>query len=190
MRHSYGAVCKNVRLRPLEKRDIEKLRVWRNDVSQTRFLRKIPEITPAMQENWYREYLQNEDEITFAIEETKELRRMVGSVALYNVRGEIAEIGKIQIGDPQAHGRGIGRVSMVMAMQIGFRLLGLKKIVISVHRENIAAYTNDLKVGFQIIGEHAAPMGGTEDEMEIDEKHLNEANDYAADIVCTDKDLQ
>ena len=31
MNHNYGALYGNVRLRPLEKNDIEKLRMWRNE---------------------------------------------------------------------------------------------------------------------------------------------------------------
>ena len=183
MRHDFGAEFSDVRLRPLEEKDIEKLRVWRNDTSKTQYLRRIPKITPEMQKKWFEEYLNNPDEIIFAIEEIKELRRVVGSVALYNFHGEIAEIGKIQIGDTEANGRGIGRKSMVMAIWIGIKKMGLKKIIGAVHQDNIAAYKNDVKIGFKIVGKHMAPMGGYEDEIEINEKQLKEANDYIDQII-------
>ena len=86
----------------MEKNDIENLRVWRNDKSKTQFLKPIGEITPEMQLEWFKKYLDNQDEITFAIEETKDLNRMVGSVTLYNFHGKVAEVGKIQIGDREA----------------------------------------------------------------------------------------
>ena len=35
----YEAVYDNVRIRPLEEKDLEKLRIWRNDVKQTKYLR-------------------------------------------------------------------------------------------------------------------------------------------------------
>lgn len=183
MNHKYGASYDNVRLRPLEKNDIENLRVWRNDKSKTQFLKPIGEITPEMQLEWFKKYLDNQDEITFAIEETKDLNRMVGSVTLYNFHGKVAEVGKIQIGDREANGRGIGRKSLVMAMWIGFKKLELEKIVGAVHRENIAAHKNDMKIGFLVVGEHEAPMGGVEDEIEIDEKRLTEVNPYVSDII-------
>ena len=37
----YEAVYDNVRIRPLEQKDIEQLRIWRNDSSKTKFLRPI-----------------------------------------------------------------------------------------------------------------------------------------------------
>ena len=183
MQHVYSSTYDNVCLRPLERRDIEKLREWRNDKEKTRFLRKINYITPEMQEKWYENYITNTDEITFAIDETKELNRMVGSISLYNFCGDVAEIGKIQIGDDEAHGRGIGRKSFVMASWIGFEILGLNKIVASVHQENTAAHKSDIKAGFEIVGNHIAPMGGIEDEIEIDKQRLKEVNPYINEII-------
>lgn len=186
MRHNFSANYKNVTIRPLQKDDIEKLRIWRNDSEKTKYLRKIDNITPEMQQQWFEKYLDNNDEIMFAIEETEQLKRMVGSVALYNFKGNTAELGKIQIGDEEAHGRGLGKVSKVMAMLIGFRKLGLEKIVGAVHRENIAAHRNDMQIGFYIVGAHDAPMGGVEDEMEMVESRLIEVNSYVSDIVLNE----
>ena len=84
MNHQYHASYENIMLRPLERKDIENLRVWRNDATQTRFLRKIDHITPEMQEKWYESYLKDNDTIAFAIEETEHLHRMVGSLSLYD----------------------------------------------------------------------------------------------------------
>lgn len=182
MKHNYTARYGNVLLRPLAEGDIENLRMWRNNTHQTRFLRPVGHITPEMQKQWFEKYLTNENELTFAIVETKDLKRMVGSVALYDFNGDVAEIGKIQIGDPEAGGRGLGRISLVMAMWIGFKRLGLKKIVASVHQENISAHKNDMQVGFKIVGTHPSIVGGIEDEIEIDEARLIEVNSYAAEI--------
>ena len=49
MNHKYSASLDNVRLRPLKKEDIEKLRIWRNDPDISRFLSPIPYITEIMQ---------------------------------------------------------------------------------------------------------------------------------------------
>lgn len=182
MKHNYSARFANVLLRPLEEGDIENLRRWRNDMQQSRFLRPIGHITSEMQRAWFQKYLTNENEMTFAIVETKDLNRMVGSVALYDFDGNIAEIGKIQIGDPEAGGRGLGRISLVMAMWIGFKKLGLNKIIGAVHQENISAHKNDMRVGFRIVGTHPAIVGGIEDELEIDEKRLCEVNTYVNEI--------
>ena len=52
MKSYYYAEYQNVIIRPLEKQDIEQLRIWRNDTKQIRFLRNIGYITREMQEKW------------------------------------------------------------------------------------------------------------------------------------------
>ena len=182
MKHKYYAKYKNILLRPLCYDDIEKLRVWRNDIQAARFLRQIGYITPEMQEKWYQSNLSNLNEVTFAIVETTELNRIVGSVSIYDINGSQAEFGKMQIGEKEAHGKGIGRVSLVMALTIAFDKLGLKKIIGFVHRENIAAHSNYIKIGFRIVGEQMAAVGGVEDLIEIDRETLFAVNTYAKDI--------
>lgn len=182
MDHNYSARLGDILLRPLMHEDIENLRVWRNNVYQTRFLRPVGHITPEMQQQWFEKYMANENEITFSIIETSDLNRIVGSVALYDFHGDVAEIGKLQVGDPEAGGRGIGRISFILALWIGFRKLGLKKIIASVHQENIAAHKSYMKIGFRIVGTHPSVVGGIEDEIEIDEARLIEVNPCLSDI--------
>lgn len=185
MDHKYCAEYSNIKLRPLMECDIEQLRIWRNDTEATKFLRNIGIITPEMQRNWFNNYMASDDCVTLAIVETKSLNRMVGSLAIYDITGDTAEIGKIQIGDPEAHGKGVGRISLVMAMWIAFRKMGLKKIVGAVHQENTTAHKNDMKIGFQIVGCHESHVGGFEDEIEIDEARLVEINPYVKEIKLT-----
>ena len=182
MKHHYSAVYGEVTIRPLERKDIENLRIWRNDASQTRFLRNIGHITREMQEKWYEGYLQDTDSIVFAIEETKRLKRMVGSLALYNFENGQAEIGRLQVGDLEARGHGIGGKSFVLAMAVGFKKLGLKRIYASVNRENLAAYKSYTKIGFQVCGSHASPVDGIEDEIEIEEKRWSDKTPYVHEI--------
>lgn len=168
MKHSYSVQCGKLLLRPLCEEDIEFLRKWRNDASQTRFLRPIGYITPEMQKQWFENYLANDDEVVFAIVETQRLNRIVGSIALYDFSEDSAEIGKIQIGDPEAHGRGFGSLSIAMALQVAFMKLGRKRITASVNRNNIPSYRSFQKVGFTVVGNHPSVVGGTEDILEID----------------------
>lgn len=182
MKHNYYGSYGNVELKPLVEDNIEYLRVWRNNLEETKFLRPIGTITPEMQKKWFESYLENKQDIVFGIYETNELNRLVGSLAIYDILDGRAEIGKIQIGDPDAHGKGIGRISLVIAMKIGFELLGLNEIYASVHQENISARSNDLKIGFKIVGNHPSCVGGLEDEIIINKEQLYSANDYCADI--------
>lgn len=172
MDHNYIAQFENVKVRPLLVEDIEQLRIWRNDTVKTKFLRKLDYITPEMQLQWYKNYLNNPTEIVFAIEEIGKLHRMVGSVALYDIKNGQAEIGKIQIGDDEAHGKGVGRKALKLVAQIGFTELNLTKIYADVHQNNIASHKNFTNLGFKIVGRHNSHVGGFEDEFEITAQEL------------------
>lgn len=186
MRHNYIAKLDDILIRQLEEKDIELLRKWRNDLKSTRFLRNIGYITEEMQKRWYKSYLNNKQDIIFAIEDTGELKCVVGSLSLYDWdKGQnICEIGRIQIGDSAAHGKGIGRKSLVMAMKIAFHKLGITKIVASVHPDNVQAYHNDMKIGFRVIGEIPAVSvaGGNELLLEMLEEDARNNNSYYGQI--------
>ncbi len=183
-KHDFSVEYKNVKLVSLEKNDIEMLRKWRNDPTQTKFLRDIGYITEEAQLKWYEEYLKDESQLIFSINETQKLNRMIGSVALYNIDSfkQTCEVGRIQIGDSEAHGMGIGRISLVCAIKVAFKCLGINKIEASVHKDNVQAHTNDLKIGFRIVGEIDSVVGGKEDLIEMFEEDAVSANPYYNDI--------
>ena len=184
MKHNYWAKLGDIEIRQLDVTDLELLRKWRNDEETTKFLRKIDYITEDMQKNWFNSYLENEDELFFAIRDTNTLNRTVGSLALYewNKEDKTCEIGKIQIGDVEAHGKGIGRKTLVMAMKIAFRAIGINKILASVHPDNVQAYHNDMKIGFRVIGETDSVVGGKELLLEMLEEDVKRANEYYDEI--------
>ena len=169
MDHSFSAEFEDVRLRPLNINDIEYLRKWRNDKSKTKFLSKLDYITPEKQLAWFRHYLNNNDEAIFAIEEKKLLNRVVGSIALYDILEGKAEIGKLQIGDDEAIGKGLGKKSVALCMQIAFKELKINKLILSVNRENIVARSIYFKLGFCSIDsiKSNSAIGGIDDIMEI-----------------------
>lgn len=172
MNHNYTIKNQNVFLRPLGENDIELLRNWRNDKSNSKFLRQIPYITKEAQKQWFVNYLNNADEICFAIEECCELNRVVGSLSLYNFNGDTAEFGKILIGDIEAHGKQIGFNATVAALRIAFETLKLKKVVLEVYEENIAAKRIYEKAGFVCKGVLREDDIGIAVEYEINNTHL------------------
>jgi diamine N-acetyltransferase len=182
MKHNYVATLENVTLRPLNGNDIEKLRIWRNNPENTKFLRNIGIITPEQQQEWFKNYLMNETEMIFAIVETDIVKDVVGSVSLYDIRDGMAEIGRILIGDARAHGRGVGRKAFVMVMALGFSNMGINRIVASVSPDNVQAYTNYMRNGFKITGEHTLENGIMEKEIAITYDELVAANKYVNDI--------
>ena len=185
MKHDYSARLGDIFIRQLDENDIELLRIWRNDQENTKFLRNVGYITEEMQRTWYQGYLKNEHDLVFAIEDTGELKRVVGSLSLYdwNKEADTCEIGKIQIGDPAAHGKGIGRRTLVMAMKIAFQKLGITKIVASVHPDNVQAYHNDMKIGFRVVGEKPSIVGGNELRLEMFEEDARNNNSYYDQII-------
>ena len=51
MEHTYVEVYEDVIIKPLEEKNIESLRIWRNTKANTKYLNKLPFITKEMQKN-------------------------------------------------------------------------------------------------------------------------------------------
>ena len=136
MKHEFVSYYKNIRIRPLEEYDIESLRNWRNNPTNTKFLTKISYITPEMQEKWFKDGLEKPNEYIFAIDEIKELNKLVGSFSLYNIVDEEAEFGKFLIGEDRVHGKSIGLYTLTVALEIAFNKLKLKKVYLRVYKDN------------------------------------------------------
>lgn len=182
MNHNICAEFKHVRLRPLRESDLEHLREWRNNKEMSKFLRNIGEITPEMQLNWYKKECEDATSATFAIEEIDELNRIVGSVAIYDINCDIAEVGKIVVGDPEAKGKKIGYYGLLLAMYIGYNKLGIEKYLGEVHEDNMSAKTNDLRAGFIVTGKHEYVNGGYELDMILPKEHFYEVHDFLDEI--------
>lgn len=178
MNHNICAEFKHVRLRPLRESDLEHLREWRNNKEISKFLRNIGEIKPEMQLNWYKKECEDATSATFAIEEIDELNRLVGSVAIYDINGDSAEVGKIVVGDPEAKGKKIGYYALIIAMYIGCNKFGIENYFLEVHEDNMPAKTNYLRTGFVVTGKHEYATGGYELEMMLAKKHFYELHDF------------
>lgn len=150
MKHNYIKEYQNIRIRPLNKDDLELLRRWRNMPINTRYLSQVPYITPQMQLEWFDRNQAAPDEITFAIDEIDTLNRLVGSLSLYNINNKEAEFGKMLIGDEEAHGKKVGVYSIVTLLSICFNLLNLQRVFLHVFEENISAVKVYKEVRFEI----------------------------------------
>lgn len=153
MIHNYTIVSNDIILRQLKEEDIEQLRNWRNNEENTKYLRKIGYITPTQQKEWFDNYLENNDELTFAIVENKDLNRIVGSCSLYHFVDNQVEFGKILIGDSEAHGRGIGLCATKAVVEFAFKELNISKVVLECYEHNIPAQKIYKKAGFILTDE-------------------------------------
>lgn len=154
MRHNIIYKYENVRIRPLEIADIEKIRMWRNNPKNTKYLQKIPFITSEMQLKWYQKVQDNPDEMVFAIDEYDGNYNFVGSFSLYNFYNEKAEFGKFLIGDEKAHGKKIGCNSIKAISEVAFNQLKLTGLYLHVFAENLPAIKCYKKAGFVVEDEH------------------------------------
>ncbi len=155
MDHTYEARFQNIAIRPLNHADIENLRVWRNNAENSRYLSPIEFISTEQQEEWFGRYLEETGTLTFAIEETAELGRMIGSVSLYNFREASAECGRIMVGDPLARGRGWGRMGISLCVAVAFARLSCEQVDLHVQKANLAALKTYSRIGFRTDGEYS-----------------------------------
>jgi len=181
MKHGYCAESEKILIRPLEREDLEYLRTWRNDAKLSTYLRGIPYITRESQIEWFENYLVDKNTLFFAIVD-KDRRATVGSAALYNFNNNSCEVGKIVVGDSSSHGKGIGYRSLLLAITLAIRKIGIKEFRLDVHENNIPARVIYEKVGFEVIGKHAFEKGGYELEMAINSKQFLEHNPEAETI--------
>lgn len=149
MDHSNSIIVDDVILRPLARQDIEALRIWRNDSLNSKYIRKIPYITPEQQQRWFESYLADESIMAFSILEKDGVLR--GSVSLYDFDGRDAvEFGKLMVGEGK--GRKIGSKATIGALRIAFENVGVDKVVAEVSVENTAALIIYIRIGFVITG--------------------------------------
>lgn len=184
MKHNMTASYKNILLRPLYADDLESLRQWRNDRDLSRFLSPLPEITPESQCEWYERELMARNSYTFVIEETDELKQIVGSVALYGVDGKTAEFGRFLL-CKEAQGKNIGFIANTLVLYIGFEVLGLDKVTGCVHQENNAAIITYLKSGFTICGNHPFEGGGYELDIIFEKSNFHSNRDFFREIITS-----
>ena len=173
MDHTYGAIGKEINLRPLMRSDIQNLRNWRNDRELSEYLRPIDTISEEMQKVWYDSYLNDCTCLFFSIID-KKINMMIGTVAVYNINDKKAEIGKIIIGDINGRGKGYGYLAIILAMKLGNECLGIDSYKLDCHECNLPALKTYIRAGFVETGKHPFVKGGHEIEMSINKKSLQE----------------
>lgn len=170
MRHNYSASHGNVTLFPLTQSDSGMLRVWRNRAENSRFLRKLPHISAAMQDEWFNNYLVNADEYVFSIVESDSLKQVVGSLALYNFSDTSCELGKIMVGHDNAHGKKVGLNAVISALKVAFIHMEMEKVVLHVQVANVPAIRVYEQAGFARVAEGLDSDGKEEYTYAIDKK--------------------
>jgi len=153
MFHKLTGYFNRVILQPLVEEDIEPLRVLRN--RERKWFIYSEEINWKSQQLWFGKYLQKENDYMFSVTEMNRPNVFIGAVALYNVINDekTCEFGRIVIDREAATQKELGFDTTVCACEIGFKQLGLKRIVLEVFKDNIRAVKTYQKTGFITYGE-------------------------------------
>lgn len=150
MKHNYRIEKDEIMIRPVEEKDIEMIRNWRNiDSIRMSFLSQTI-ISAPQQKLWFEKYCNNDSDIMFIIEYHN---LPVGTVALYNIdyHEKRAEFGRLMIGEMSARGKKIGEKVTSFLCEYAMSHLQLDKIVLEVYEDNIHAKVAYEAVGFKTI---------------------------------------
>jgi RimJ/RimL family protein N-acetyltransferase len=144
-----------IQVRLLEENDLPMTLRWRNqDHIRKWFIH--PEILSLEQHQaWFRGYLQRDNDYVFIIEETRDFKKPVGQVSLYNIdwEGRLAEFGRLMIGEAQAQGKGLAKEASRLLLVYAFKRLGLTRVVLEVFENNEPALAIYRDCGFREVSE-------------------------------------
>lgn len=140
----------SLRLRLLEERDLPLTLKWRNQENIRKWFKFSAVIEPEQHSSWFANYIKNDQDVIFIIEETTQLCRPIGQVSLYNIdlSQKRAEFGRLMIGENDARGKGYALKASKMIINIGFSQLGLEEIYLEVFSENHSAIHIYEEIGF------------------------------------------
>lgn len=144
-----------VMLREYQAEDIGAIRGWVNDEAVTRYLstRYWPPQTMADSQEFLSHMLQSShNAYNFVIADRAD-GHYIGQLDIFRVdwRLRCGEIGMV-IGGAQDRGRGIGREALELLKRFAFLTLGLERLEMDVHMDNLPARRCYEKAGFRLEG--------------------------------------
>jgi len=150
MRHTYEYEEGRIVLKPLEKEDIEALRILRNKMRHCFLNTQI--ISPENQEAWYESYLKKDRDYMFKIVKKEKPTEFIGAIAIYDVddANRSAEFGRLIVDKEIAPEKGLGYDAVKAICKFSFGVLQLSQIRAFVLTDNERALKTYLKVGFRI----------------------------------------
>jgi RimJ/RimL family protein N-acetyltransferase len=146
---------KRIRLRAVEREDVQKFHEWVNDPEVTRNLGLYLPMSMQDETTWF-EGLGKRDpnEKPLAIEIRKgKAWKLIGNCGAFGIDtvNRSAELG-IMIGAKEEWNKGYGSEAMTLLLQHGFETLNLHRIFLRVYEENVRAVRSYEKAGFVFEG--------------------------------------
>ena len=149
-----GLKGKSVRLRGLERADLDALRAIVNDPEVMRFSNTYRPISDVEQSAWLEAALQCSTSVWFGIEDARRAPPpLVGTCCLVDIDtvGRKAEL-RVRLGDPRSWGGGLGTEACTLLVEHAFAELNLERIWLRVFDHNVRALRLYEKLGFVIEG--------------------------------------
>lgn len=140
-----------VRLRGVERSDLEKFVEWINDPEVTVGLTLFLPMSSVDEEKWFEGVMQRPQEQKPLVIDMKKGDgwRLIGNSSFFDFDwvARSAEVG-IMIGDKSVWNQGYGTEVMTLLLRHGFKTLNLNRIYLRVYAENERAIRTYEKVGF------------------------------------------
>lgn len=141
-----------VRLRLLERSDLPMTLKWRNQCHIRKWFVHPEVILPEQHQEWFKNYLERDNDYVFIIEEIQSFHKPVGQISLYNIalKEKKAELGRFMIGDGEASGKGLAKLSTQLLLEVAFNRFRLEEVYLKVLRHNLPAISVYQHCGFQL----------------------------------------
>ncbi len=138
----------DVRLRLLERADLERTLAWRNQNRKWFIASDLLSMDRHLV--WFEHYLTRNDDYVFIIECFSFSQEPVGQISLYKIDSnkKEAEFGRLLIGEPNARRMGIATTATEILLHYAIGELALKTIKLEVLENNIPAISLYSKCGF------------------------------------------
>jgi len=141
---------KDVRLRAIEREDIDRFVRWFNDPEVRRYLLMYEPMSRAQEERWFEERLSRKDDLLLAIEVREGDRWVhIGNMGLHRIdwKNRGATLG-IVIGEKEYWGKGYGTEAVRTMLRYAFHELGLNRVELETYSFNPRAQRCYEKAGF------------------------------------------
>ena len=142
---------RRVRLRSVERSDLEKFITWINDPEVTAGLTLFLPMSSVDEEKWFDDVMQRPQEEKPLVIDMKDGDgwRLIGNSSFFGIDwvARSGEVG-IMIGDKAIWNQGYGTEVMTLLLRHGFETLNLNRIYLRVYTENKRAIRTYEKAGF------------------------------------------
>jgi UDP-4-amino-4,6-dideoxy-N-acetyl-beta-L-altrosamine N-acetyltransferase len=144
---NHAGNCLQLKLRPLESRDLTEILSWRNREDARVWFKTCTPITEDQHLSWFKKYSESSDDYHYIVESDG---RKVGQAAVYHINQSdgSAEIGRFLVA-PEESGKGYMKHACAQLVSLCRQTFGLSYIYLEVFEKNTRAIRIYEACGFQ-----------------------------------------